>query len=64
MRPDPSRIIELASAFYGSCVLFTASERSGVRQVSGEPVYFCCESCAQHFEKNQERVVAARKMKL
>jgi SAM-dependent methyltransferase len=26
MRPDPSRIVELASAFYGSCVLFTASD--------------------------------------
>ena len=23
---DPSRIVELASAFYGSCVLFTASD--------------------------------------
>jgi SAM-dependent methyltransferase len=26
MRPDPARIVELASAFYGSCVLFTASD--------------------------------------
>jgi SAM-dependent methyltransferase len=26
MPPDPSRIIELANAFYGSCVLFTASD--------------------------------------
>ena len=26
MRPDPSRIMELASAFYGSCILFTASD--------------------------------------
>jgi ubiquinone/menaquinone biosynthesis C-methylase UbiE len=24
--PDPSRIVELASAFYGSCVLFTSSD--------------------------------------
>ena len=26
MRPDPSRIVDLASAFYGSCVLFAASD--------------------------------------
>jgi ubiquinone/menaquinone biosynthesis C-methylase UbiE len=26
MRPDPSRIVDLASAFYGSCILFTASD--------------------------------------
>jgi ubiquinone/menaquinone biosynthesis C-methylase UbiE len=26
MKPDPSRIMELASAFYGSCALFTASD--------------------------------------
>lgn len=25
-RPDPARIIELSNAFYGSCVLFTASD--------------------------------------
>jgi len=25
-RPDPSQIVELASAFYGSCVLFTSSD--------------------------------------
>jgi len=26
MKPDPSRIMDLASAFYGSCTLFTASD--------------------------------------
>ena len=26
MRPDPSHIMELANAFYGSCILFTASD--------------------------------------
>ena len=45
-----------------SGVLFAGSERSAVRPVNGKPLYFCCESCAQHFDQNRSRVLSARKL--
>jgi SAM-dependent methyltransferase len=35
MRPDPTRIVELASAYYGSCVLFTASDLGVFKCLAG-----------------------------
>lgn len=47
-----------------SGVLFAVSERSGVRQVDGKALYFCCEACAQHFDKDRSHVLAARKLRM
>jgi ubiquinone/menaquinone biosynthesis C-methylase UbiE len=38
MRPDPSRIMDIASAFYSSCILFTASDLG---------VFDCLAKCRQ-----------------
>jgi precorrin-6B methylase 2 len=49
MRPDPSHIIQLASAFYGSCVLFTASDL-GVFKLLAERGKATAESLAAALE--------------
>jgi YHS domain-containing protein len=43
-----------------SGVVFQVKDSSPHREVDGRPVYFCCESCANYFTANRERVIAAR----
>ena len=35
MRPDPKHIIDMASAFYDSCILFAASDLSPLTSILG-----------------------------
>jgi YHS domain-containing protein len=43
-----------------SGVVFPVKASSSHREVSGKPVYFCCEACANYFSQNRERVIALR----
>jgi YHS domain-containing protein len=43
-----------------SGVVFRVEEARPHREVGGRKLYFCCESCADHFAKHAEAVLAAR----
>jgi YHS domain-containing protein len=47
-----------------SGVAFTLKDSSPQREVAGKKLYFCCESCADYFTRNRERVVAQRHLGL
>ena len=43
-----------------SGAVFRIGDQSTVRQVSGKPLYFCCDMCAGYFDKNPAEVLAKR----
>ena len=40
--------------------MFRVQPTSAHRDMDGTRVYFCCESCANYFSANRERVILAR----
>lgn len=43
-----------------SGVVLEIKESTPYRDVNGQPLYFCCEACAQHFDGHREQILALR----
>lgn len=43
-----------------SGVVFAITEASAHREVGGQPMFFCCESCAAYFSAHRAQVLAQR----
>ena len=48
-----------------SGVVFEVKPESATRELAEKrPLWFCCESCAQHFDANRDKILDVRKIKL
>jgi hypothetical protein len=45
-------------------VITAGAELKPARDAGPHKVWFCCEACAQFFDANRERILAARRIRL